>query len=174
MSYSSSNSTFLSLPSMRRTVYQNGGMTSEPEYRRIRTIIEALGDNIPIIALTATATPKVQSDIIKNLSMEDTNIFISSFNRPNLYYEVRPKINKTNAIKNIVQIIKGMPDKSGIIYVQSRKATEEIASVLNVNDIKAAPYHAGLDSKNTVQRTGRFFNGRYRRHLCDDRIWNGN
>ncbi len=123
------------------------GHDFRPEYRRIRTIIETLGDNIPIIALTATATPKVQSDIVKNLSMEDTNVFISSFNRPNLYYEVRPKISKQHAIKNIVQIIKGMPDKSGIIYVQSRKATEEIASALNVNDIKAAPYHAGLDSK---------------------------
>jgi len=123
------------------------GHDFRPEYRRIRSIIETLGDNIPIIALTATATPKVQSDIIKNLSMEDTNVFISSFNRDNLFYEVRPKISKTHAIKNIVQIIKGMADKSGIIYVQSRKATEEIASALSVNDIKAAPYHAGLDSK---------------------------
>lgn len=123
------------------------GHDFRPEYRRIRTIIESLGDNIPIIALTATATPKVRSDIIKNLSMEETNVFISSFNRPNLYYEVRPKINKNHAIKNIVQIIKGMPGKSGIIYVQSRKATEEIAQVLTVNDVKAAPYHAGLDSK---------------------------
>ncbi len=123
------------------------GHDFRPEYRRIRSIIETLGENIPIIALTATATPKVRSDIIKNLNMEATNVFISSFNRPNLFYEVRPKINKANAIKNIVQIIKGMADKSGIIYVQSRKATEEIARVLNVNDIKAAPYHAGLDSK---------------------------
>jgi ATP-dependent DNA helicase RecQ len=123
------------------------GHDFRPEYRRIRSIIEALGDNIPIIALTATATPKVRSDIIKNLNMEDTNVYISSFNRDNLFYEVRPKINKTNAIKNIVQIIKGMPGQSGIIYVQSRKATEEIAKVLNVNDIVAAPYHAGLDSK---------------------------
>ena len=123
------------------------GHDFRPEYRRIRSIIEALGENIPIIALTATATPKVRSDIIKNLSMEDTNVYISSFNRDNLFYEVRPKINKTHAIKNIVQIIKGMPGKSGIIYVQSRKATEEIARVLNVNDIVAAPYHAGLDSK---------------------------
>lgn len=123
------------------------GHDFRPEYRRIRTIIESLGENIPIIALTATATPKVRSDIIKNLSMEETNVFISSFNRPNLYYEVRPKVNKNHAIKNIVQIIKGMPGKSGIIYVQSRKATEEIAQVLTVNDVKAAPYHAGLDSK---------------------------
>ena len=123
------------------------GHDFRPEYRRIRSIIEALGDNIPIIALTATATPKVRSDIIKNLSMEDTHVYISSFNRDNLFYEIRPKINKENAIKNIVQIIKGMPGQSGIIYVQSRKATEEIARVLNVNDIVAAPYHAGLDSK---------------------------
>ncbi|MCL4154519.1 UNVERIFIED_CONTAM: hypothetical protein GTU68_035676 [Idotea baltica] len=123
------------------------GHDFRPEYRRIRSIIEALGENIPIIALTATATPKVRSDIIKNLSMEDTSVYISSFNRDNLFYEVRPKISKEHAIKNIVQVIKGMPGESGIIYVQSRKATEEIARVLNVNDIVAAPYHAGLDSK---------------------------
>lgn len=123
------------------------GHDFRPEYRRIRDIIESLGEDIPIIALTATATPKVKSDIIKNLNMEAPNIFVSSFNRANLFYEIRPKINKENAKKNIVQIIKQMPGQSGIIYVQSRKATEEIAEVLNVNDIKAAPYHAGLDSK---------------------------
>ena len=123
------------------------GHDFRPEYRRIRTIIEAIGDEIPIIALTATATPKVRSDIVKNLQMHDVNTFISSFNRHNLFYDVRPKVSKNHAVKEIVQIIKELPGESGIIYVQSRKSTEEIAKILNVNDIKAAPYHAGLDSK---------------------------
>jgi ATP-dependent DNA helicase RecQ len=123
------------------------GHDFRPEYRRIRTIIEAIGDDIPIIALTATATPKVRSDIVKNLQMHQVNTFISSFNRHNLFYDVRPKISKNHAVKEIVQIIKEMPGESGIIYVQSRKSTEEIAKILTVNDIKAAPYHAGLDSK---------------------------
>lgn len=123
------------------------GHDFRPEYRRIRAMIDAIGRNIPIIALTATATPKVQSDILKNLDMKDVNQFISSFNRPNLYYEVRPKGKKDATIKQIVQIIKEMPGQSGIIYVQARKTTEAIAEVLNVNGIKAAPYHAGLDAK---------------------------
>ncbi len=123
------------------------GHDFRPEYRRIRTMITDIGRDIPIIALTATATPKVQSDIIKNLHMQEVNRFVSSFNRDNLYYEVRPKGKKEQTIKSIVQIIKGMPGKSGIIYVQSRKSTEEIASILKVNDINAAPYHAGLDAK---------------------------
>ena len=123
------------------------GHDFRPEYRRIKDIIDTLGDSIPIIALTATATPKVRSDILKNLHMTEVNTFISSFNRENLFYEVRAKKDKKHAIKSIVQIIKQMPNKSGIIYVQSRKATEEIAEVLNVNDVKAAAYHAGLDSK---------------------------
>jgi len=117
------------------------------EYRRIRTMINSIGKNIPIIALTATATPKVQSDIVKNLNMTEVNSFVSSFNRDNLYYEVHPKGKKEQTIRNIVKIIKGMPGKSGIIYVQSRKSAEEIAKLLVVNDIKAAPYHAGLDAK---------------------------
>ena len=123
------------------------GHDFRPEYRRIRVIIESLGSSIPIIALTATATPKVKSDIIKNLQMHDVEVFISSFNRANLFYEVKPKIDKQSAFRSIVQFIKSKPAASGIIYVQSRKATEEIAQVLQVNDIVAAPYHAGLDQK---------------------------
>lgn len=128
------------------------GHDFRPEYRRIRTMLNAIGADIPVIALTATATPKVQSDIVKNLNMTDENTFISSFNRPNLYYEIRPKGKKEQTIKSIIQIIKGMPGQSGIIYVQSRKSAETIAKTLQVNDIKAAPYHAGLDAK-TRSRT---------------------
>ncbi|MGB1216875.1 MAG: RecQ family ATP-dependent DNA helicase, partial [Saprospiraceae bacterium] len=123
------------------------GHDFRPEYRRIRDMINAIGGQIPIMALTATATPKVQQDILKNLGMSEDSIFVSSFNRDNLYYEVRPKGKKETTFKQIVQIIKGLEGKSGIIYVQSRKSTEEIAEVLNVNGIKASPYHAGLDAK---------------------------
>ena len=123
------------------------GHDFRPEYRRIRTMIDSIGKNIPIVALTATATPKVQSDIVKNLNMDTDHHFISSFNRENLYYDIRPKGKKDLVFKNIIHTIKKMPGQSGIIYVQARKSTEEIASVLNVNGIKAAPYHAGLDAK---------------------------
>ena len=124
------------------------GHDFRPEYRRIRTMIETIDNRVPIIALTATATPKVQIDIVKNLDMQDENIFISSFNRDNLYYEVRPKPPKEDATyRQIIQVIKEIPDRSGIIYVQSRKAAEDIAKVLNVNGVKAAPYHAGLEAK---------------------------
>ncbi len=123
------------------------GHDFRPEYRRIREMIHGINDQIPVIALTATATPKVKSDIAKNLAMSNQNVFVSSFNRGNLYYEVRPKINKDQTIREIVQIIKKQPDESGIIYVQSRKSTEEISQVLQVNGIKSAPYHAGLDAK---------------------------
>jgi ATP-dependent DNA helicase RecQ len=123
------------------------GHDFRPEYRRIRAMLDAISKDIPIVALTATATPKVQSDIVKNLIMRQENTYISSFNRENLYYEVRPKGKKEQAVKQIVQIIKNMPGQSGIIYVQSRKAAEDIAKTLTVNDIKAAPYHAGLDAK---------------------------
>ncbi len=123
------------------------GHDFRPEYRRISIMIDAIGDNIPVIALTATATPKVQSDIVKNLNMDVVDIYVSSFNRDNLYYEIRPKITKDKTIREIVQFIKTMPGKSGIIYVQARKTTEEIAKVLNVNGIIASAYHAGLDAK---------------------------
>lgn len=123
------------------------GHDFRPEYRRIRHMIDSINKDIPIIALTATATPKVQSDIVKNLEMDPVNIFISSFNRDNLYYEVRPKINKEQTVREIVQFVKTMPGKTGIVYVQARKSTEEIAKILQVNGVKAAAYHAGLDAK---------------------------
>jgi len=123
------------------------GHDFRPEYRRIRSMIETMEKQIPIIALTATATPKVRLDIVKTLKMVHHNEFVSSFNRDNLYYEVRPKAKKEDVLKNIVQFVKSMDGKSGIIYVQSRKATEEIAKLLKVNDVRAAPYHAGLDAK---------------------------
>ena len=118
------------------------GHDFRPEYRRIKAIVAELG-NIPLIALTATATPKVQIDIQKNLNMEDATIYKSSFNRTNLYYEVRPK---KEAKKQLIKYIKEHKGKSGIIYCLSRKKVEEIADFLKVNDINAAPYHAGMDS----------------------------
>ncbi len=127
------------------------GHDFRPEYRRIKVMIDAIGHNIPVIALTATATPKVQTDIVKILGMDEPSKFVSSFNRNNLFYEIRPKHSKDQTIKSIVQTIKGMPGQSGIIYVQSRKSTEEIAQVLNINGVKAAPYHAGLDAKTRSQ-----------------------
>lgn len=123
------------------------GHDFRPEYRRIRAMLDGINDEIPVVALTATATPKVQSDIVKNLNMGEESTFISSFNRENLYYEVRPKGKKEQTIKSIIQVIKAMPGESGIVYVQSRKSASEIAQALAVNDIKAAPYHAGLDAK---------------------------
>lgn len=119
------------------------GHDFRPEYRRIRPIINEIGKR-PVIALTATATPKVQHDIQKNLGMLNANLFKSSFNRRNLYYEIRPKT--ANVDRDIIRFIKQMEGKSGIIYCLSRKKVEELAQVLQVNDIKALPYHAGLDS----------------------------
>lgn len=120
------------------------GHDFRPEYRRLRPIIEEIGTKVPIIALTATATPKVQQDIQKNLNMMDANIFKSSFNRPNLYYEVRPKDKNVN--REIIKYVKQHMGKSGIVYCLSRKMVEEVAETLQVNGIKALPYHAGLDS----------------------------
>ncbi|MFA8449756.1 MAG: DNA helicase RecQ [Bacteroidales bacterium] len=120
------------------------GHDFRPEYRRLRSIINTIGDNIPLIALTATATLKVQQDILKNLDIVDAIVFKSSFDRDNLYYEVRPKTK--NVIKDIIKYIKGNQGKSGIIYCLSRKKVEELAETLVVNGIKALPYHAGLDS----------------------------
>lgn len=119
------------------------GHDFRPEYRRLRPMIEAIG-TVPVIALTATATPKVQQDIMKNLGMDNANVFKSSFNRDNLYYEVRPKTK--DVAKDIIKFIKKHPDRSGIVYCLSRKKVEEIAETLVVNGIKALPYHAGLDS----------------------------
>jgi len=118
------------------------GHDFRPEYRRIKTMIQQLG-NLPVIALTATATPKVQLDIQRNLQMEEADVFISSFNRKNLYYEVRPK---KGTKKQLIKFLKEHKGKSGVIYCLSRKKVEEIAQLLNVNGFKAAPYHAGLDS----------------------------
>jgi ATP-dependent DNA helicase RecQ len=129
------------------------GHDFRPEYRNIRRMVKSINDDIPVVALTATATPKVKSDIIKNLEMKNVEVFLSSFNRDNLFYEVRPKKNPAQAQKEIVQFVKAQNGASGIIYVQSRKSTEEIAQVLSLNGINAMPYHAGLDSKtrNKVQ-----------------------
>ncbi|MBR2127899.1 MAG: DNA helicase RecQ [Bacteroidales bacterium] len=128
------------------------GHDFRPEYRRIRNIIEEIGVS-PIIALTATATPKVQSDIIKNLGMTDATVFKSSFNRPNLYYEIR---DKSDPKRDIIRYIKQNPGKSGIIYCLSRKKVEELAELLNINGIKAAPYHAGLDAKTRADNQDKF------------------
>ena len=128
------------------------GHDFRPEYRRIRNIIEEIGVS-PIIALTATATPKVQSDIIKNLGMTDATVFKSSFNRPNLYYEIR---DKSDPKRDIIKYIRQNPGKSGIIYCLSRKKVEELAELLNINGIKAAPYHAGLDAKTRADNQDRF------------------
>ncbi len=122
------------------------GHDFRPEYRQIRSMIDEIDEKIPVMALTATATPKVQSDIIKNMRMRDPQVFISSFNRPNLYYEVKPKGDKTAVLKDIIGFIKKNSGKSGIIYCLSRKSTEELAKNLLVNGIKASPYHAGLDA----------------------------
>jgi ATP-dependent DNA helicase RecQ len=120
------------------------GHDFRPEYRKIRQVISNIGDNIPIIALTATATPKVQQDIQKNLQMNNATIYKSSFNRSNLFYEVRAK---RNVIKEICKFVKQNQGKSGIVYCLSRKKVEEVAEVLNLNGVKALPYHAGLDPK---------------------------
>lgn len=130
------------------------GHDFRPEYRRIRSIIDAIGTKVPVIALTATATPKVQNDIQKNLGMDNAEVFISSFNRPNLYYEIREKTKDVD--KEIVKFIKDNPGKSGIIYCLSRKKVEEFASFLQVNKIRALPYHAGLDSKTRVENQDAF------------------
>lgn len=128
------------------------GHDFRPEYRKIKQMVQDIGE-VPIIALTATATPKVQLDILKNLQMNDATVFRSSFNRPNLYYEVRPK---HQAVKSIIRYIKENSGKSGIIYTLSRKKAEEIAEVLVANGIKAAPYHAGLESQVRMQNQDKF------------------
>ncbi|WP_053972514.1 DNA helicase RecQ [Mangrovimonas sp. ST2L15] len=130
------------------------GHDFRPEYRNLRHIIKRIGENIPMIALTATATPKVQEDILKNLGMTDANTFKASFNRPNLYYEVRPKTKQVDA--DIIRYVRQHPGKSGIIYCLSRKRVEELAQVLQVNGIKAVPYHAGLDAKTRANHQDMF------------------
>ncbi len=134
------------------------GHDFRPEYRRLREIMDQINTSVPVIALTATATPKVQSDIIKNLGLRNPAIFISSFNRANLYYEIQPKIKKEETIKSIVKFIVQNKGKSGIIYTLNRKTTEELADMLVANGIKAVAYHAGLDSKLRAERQDLFLN----------------
>ena len=134
------------------------GHDFRPEYRRLREMMVQISPDIPMIALTATATPKVESDIIKNLGLRDPNVFISSFNRPNLYYEIQPKIKKDQTIKSIVRYIVQQKGKSGIIYTLNRKTTEELADMLVANGIKAVAYHAGLDGKLRSERQDLFLN----------------
>jgi ATP-dependent DNA helicase RecQ len=128
------------------------GHDFRPEYRRLRPIIDQIGE-LPIIALTATATEKVQADIQKNLGMMDAKVFKASFNRPNLYYEVRPKM---NVLKEMIKFVKQHPGKSGIIYCLSRKKVEEVAQTLTVNGIRALPYHAGLDASTRASHQDKF------------------
>ena len=134
------------------------GHDFRPEYRRLREMMDLINKKAPVIALTATATPKVQQDIVYSLGLRKPDIFISSFNRPNLYYEVMPKVNKDQTIRNIVKFIKENKGKSGIIYTLNRKTTEELAALLNVNGVKACAYHAGLDSKLRADRQDQFMN----------------
>ena len=133
------------------------GHDFRPEYRKIKSIVGQIAPHLPIIALTATATPKVQQDIQRNLQMEEADLFKSSFNRTNLYYEVRPKV-KNESKKALIKFIKQHKGKSGIIYCLSRKKVEEIAELLKVNQINAAPYHAGLDSSIRIKTQDDFLN----------------
>ena len=130
------------------------GHDFRPEYRNLKKIISQIGDGIPIIGLTATATTKVQEDILKNLGMSDPNTFKASFNRPNLYYEILPKTSQVD--NDIIRFVKKNEGKSGIIYCLSRKRVESLAQILQVNGIKAVPYHAGLDSKTRSQHQDMF------------------
>ena len=130
------------------------GHDFRPEYRRLRPIINAICPKLPVIALTATATVKVQKDIMKNLEMQDAKVFKSSFDRSNLYYEVRPKTK--DVVKDIIKYIKSNPGKSGIVYCLSRKKVEELAEVLVANGIRALPYHAGLDSQTRRENQDKF------------------
>ena len=133
------------------------GHDFRPEYRNLRIAIDRINKQAPVLTLTASATPKVQQDIIKNLKMENANLFVSSFNRPNLYYEVRPK--STNPIqlhKEIIRFIKENPNKSGIVYCLTRKHVEDLTELLVVNNIKALPYHAGLDNKTRNENQDKF------------------
>ena len=134
------------------------GHDFRPEYRRLKEIMDQINPAVPIIGLTATATPKVQSDILKNLGLRKPAVFISSFNRPNLYYEIQPKVNLEQTNKSIVRFIQQHKNKSGIIYTLNRKTTEELANMLVANGIKAVAYHAGLDAKLRSERQDRFLN----------------
>lgn len=133
------------------------GHDFRPEYRRLRSAINQINPKVPLLTLTASATPKVQQDIIKNLQMENAKLFVSSFNRPNLYYEVRPKPAETLVLhKEIIKFIKENSGKSGIIYCLTRKRVEDLAELLVINGIKALPYHAGLDAKTRAENQDKF------------------
>ena len=133
------------------------GHDFRPEYRRLRAAVDSINPRVPILALTASATPKVQQDIIKNLRMENARLFISSFNRPNLYYEVRPKPSEPIELhKEIVKFVRQNEGKSGIIYCLTRKKVEDLAELLQLNGIKALPYHAGLDNKVRAENQDKF------------------
>ena len=134
------------------------GHDFRPEYRRLKEMIDMINPGVPIIGLTATATPKVQSDILKNLGLRNPAVFISSFNRPNLYYEIQPKVNVDQTNKSIVRFIQLHKNKSGIIYTLNRKTTEELAKMLEANGISAVAYHAGLDAKLRAERQDQFLN----------------
>jgi len=134
------------------------GHDFRPEYRRLKEMMDLINPDIPVIALTATATPKVKNDIVKNLGLRTPAVHVSSFNRPNLYYEILPKINLEQTNKSIVRFIQANKNKSGIIYTLNRKTTEELASMLMANGIKAVAYHAGLDGKLRAQRQDEFLN----------------
>jgi ATP-dependent DNA helicase RecQ len=130
------------------------GHDFRPEYRKIRDVIDSIDPKIKVIALTATATPKVQDDIIKNLKISDSKLFKSSFNRPNLYYEVRPKNDETEV--DLIKFIKSNQGESGIIYCLSRKNVEDLSQLLNMNGVKSLPYHAGLDKNVREENQDRF------------------
>ncbi|MBQ9255247.1 MAG: DNA helicase RecQ [Bacteroidales bacterium] len=133
------------------------GHDFRPEYRRIREIVNSIGQDVPIIALTATATEKVKQDILKNLDIPEADVFVASFNRENLYYEIRPKpTDEKQLLKQIIAFIKENEHKSGIIYCLSRKKVEEVAELLNLNNIKALPYHAGLDAATRAENQDKF------------------
>lgn len=134
------------------------GHDFRPEYRRLKEMIDQINPDVPIIGLTATATPKVQSDILKNLGLRNPAVFISSFNRSNLYYEILPKVNVEQTNKSIVRYIQSNKNKSGIIYTLNRKTTEELAKMLEANGISATAYHAGLDAKVRADRQDQFLN----------------
>ena len=130
------------------------GHDFRPDYRNLRFMLKQIDQDLPVIALTATATPKVQEDILKNLQITDAKVFKASFNRPNLYYEVCPKTNQVEI--DIIKFIRERKGKSGIIYCLSRKKVEELAQTLQVNDINAIPYHAGLDAKTRANNQDAF------------------
>ena len=130
------------------------GHDFRPEYRNLKSILDRINNKIPIIALTATATSKVQDDIVKNLGIKNAEVFKSSFNRPNLFYEIKQKTEDVN--RDIISFIKQREGKSGIIYCLSRKNVNELSQVLQLNNINALPYHAGLDSKVRVKNQDMF------------------